>query len=36
MKKDRLVKQDYDLAAILTDAEARRDFLKYLRWLVHL
>jgi hypothetical protein len=36
MKRDRLVKEDYDLGLILTKADARLEFLDHLRWLVHL
>jgi len=35
IESDRLVRKEFDLTKILTDAKSRKDFFDYLKWLVH-
>lgn len=36
MADDRLVKQDFNLTKVFVDENARKDFLSYIEWLMHL
>lgn len=36
MAKDRLVREHFNLTSILVDPKAKEEFIKYIRWMLHL